>query len=429
MIQPSSNAIELVSALFDHKKHLFGQVESSWLCANMHRTIRVFNSTISFSNLFSSQNIDGTWKLHYIQGKIFAFRETPNSLIQFVMMFLRPHYHDQYVYDGQGTMYVLLHMTPSFPNVKFKSLSGTWSLLNTQGTYMYNLMTSMCKTSLNPSGCSVVFTMCGARPPNYGINPMPTVPVTVFESDIMDEIHKPTENKRLFVLPSQLNCAEYPNNRQIVHLVDEYIFDLTGGPAGQLAADPGIAQFIIDNASNQIDKNGLDNMKLVLEGIKNISLVNGYLQVSQTISQEDVDIFTNRLCMATLTAAENVSTCGLIKGRQQFTAHAGTCDLLYASAVPYGAYGNPRSKPCELIARLTLYAQFICALKYAVQRGPCEIYFMPLGGGVFNNHYTWICDALQRAIYMMQPGLCNVSIYMLCWKGNGEIAKYRTGFS
>lgn len=102
---------------------------------------------------------------------------------------------------------------------------------------------------------------------------------------------------------------------------------------------------------------------------------------------------------------------------------------MYASAVPYGTYGNPRSIQCELIARLTLYAQFICALKYAVQRGACEIYFMPLGGGVFNNHHTWICDALERAINMMHPGLCNVSIYMLCWKGNGEVSKFREALS
>jgi len=427
MEQPVSSAINLVSALFDNKKHIFGQVESSWLYANKHIKLRFFNTSISLCNLFSSQRMDGTWNFHYIHDKIFAFRETANLNYQFVMMFLSSSCN-QYLYDGQGTMYVLLHMTPTFPFLKFKSLHGTWSLLHARGTYAYDQTTSACTTS-NSNSCSIVFTICGAGPPNYGVKPARNVQVTLYESDIMDEIHKQTPNKRIFVLPSQLNSAEYPSNRRIVQSVGEYITDLTGGPGGQLAADPGIAQFIIDNASNESDQNGLNSMKLVLKGINNISLVNGYLQVAQTITQVDVDAFANRLHLVMLTAAENISTCGLINGRRQFAAHAGTCDLLYASAVPYGTYGNPQSKQCELVARLTLYAQFICALKYAIQRTPCEIYFMPLGGGVFNNHHTWICDALQRAIDTMCPGLCDMTIYILCWKGNGEISKFRAAFS
>lgn len=52
------------------------------------------------------------------------------------------------------------------------------------------------------------------------------------------------------MLPSQLNGAEYPSNDEIVTEFEEYLYDYTAGPAGQLSVHACIGQFIIDNASN-----------------------------------------------------------------------------------------------------------------------------------------------------------------------------------
>ena len=64
---------------------------------------------------------------------------------------------------------------------------------------------------------------------------------------------KPSKQRRIFLLPSQLNAAEYPHHtkKYIVTEVQDYVYDPTGGPRGQLAGDPAVAQFIIDNAANE----------------------------------------------------------------------------------------------------------------------------------------------------------------------------------
>jgi hypothetical protein len=416
----------ITSALFNNHEHTFGTVTSTWLLANKHKTISLYNVNISFDTLFISHGIDGSWNFHYIGDKIFAFRKTPQQYYQFVMLHI---WHNQYVYNERETMYIILHITKQTPDFQYKSLHGEWSLLNTHGTYKYDPVTSICTTSTNTTGASLVFTQCGPIAPNYDVC-CNKVRITLLEGNVVNEIHDNTPGKRIYVLPSQLNCAEYPNNQQIVQKIQEYLCDQSGGPSAQLATDPGIAQFIIDNASNEIDRNGFNNMKFVLDAdIKGIVLRNGYLSISSTITQEDVDIFTNRLHLITLTGIENILACGLTQQRKEFASHHGVCDLLYASAVPYGTYGNPASKRCETVAKLTLFAQFVCALKYAIQRKPCKLYFMPLGGGFFQNPYTWICDALKRAIHTMNPGLFDVSIFILCWNGNGEIVNYRKEFS
>ncbi|CAE8675685.1 unnamed protein product, partial [Polarella glacialis] len=71
--------------------------------------------------------------------------------------------------------------------------------------------------------------------------------VSITDSEIMAEIQNPDNADAYFVLPSQLNGAEYPSERSIVGQVDDYKSDNTGGPRGQLAAHPAAAQFVLDN--------------------------------------------------------------------------------------------------------------------------------------------------------------------------------------
>ena len=48
--------------------------------------------------------------------------------------------------------------------------------------------------------------------------------------------------KEVYVLPSQLNGAEYPRPDRVKTWLADYFYDVTGGPAGQMAAHPAIAQ-------------------------------------------------------------------------------------------------------------------------------------------------------------------------------------------
>ena len=69
-------------------------------------------------------------------------------------------------------------------------------------------------------------------------------------SSINEEMDTKRPRRQIFLLPSQLNAAEYQSQDEIVERIQEYINDKTGGPRGQLAGDPAVAQFIIDNAAN-----------------------------------------------------------------------------------------------------------------------------------------------------------------------------------
>eukprot|EP00930_Biecheleria_cincta_P007479 TRINITY_DN108699_c0_g1_i1.p1 TRINITY_DN108699_c0_g1~~TRINITY_DN108699_c0_g1_i1.p1 ORF type:complete len:210 (-),score=26.86 TRINITY_DN108699_c0_g1_i1:30-659(-) len=73
----------------------------------------------------------------------------------------------------------------------------------------------------------------------------------ICDSEIMTEIQKPENDGAYFVLPSQLNGAEYVSNDVIIRSISEYHFDSTGGPRGQLAVHPAAGQFILDNAANE----------------------------------------------------------------------------------------------------------------------------------------------------------------------------------
>ena len=70
-------------------------------------------------------------------------------------------------------------------------------------------------------------------------------------SIITDEIQKSENATAIFVLPSQLNGAEYPHHTYIVSNIDTYNRDSTGGPRGQQSVHPAVGQFILDIAENE----------------------------------------------------------------------------------------------------------------------------------------------------------------------------------
>ena len=59
---------------------------------------------------------------------------------------------------------------------------------------------------------------------------------------ITDEIQNSDNADAIFVLPSQLNGAEYPGLNSIITDMDKYNSDPTGGPRGQQSVHPGAGQ-------------------------------------------------------------------------------------------------------------------------------------------------------------------------------------------
>jgi hypothetical protein len=213
--------------------------------------------------------------------------------------------------------------------------------------------------------------------------------------------------------------------------------DRTGGPAGQLAADPGVAQFIIDNAANdttkKIDHNsGINNVRLMGD-IPGITLKNGYLQVKDNA---DIQEFENKISQMTVLGVRDVPVRGLTSGKDREFFYADhTVDLIYGSAVPIQSdpdpespyydpyapyYGNSNHPTVRRIANVTLFAQYVGSFRLAILRGgKCNIYLMLLGGGVFSNRFDDIKDAISSAYNFMKEGLkrADVKVFVVVWEG------------
>jgi hypothetical protein len=219
--------------------------------------------------------------------------------------------------------------------------------------------------------------------------------------------------------------------------------DNTGGPRGQLAADPGVAQFILDNASNELRKpekgkpeKGIDNTRAMgpMKGIKN---VNGYLKVAE--KKESAAAFATALPRMTVLGVQDVAVAGVkssaewhippkdidfLQTKYQGINPWGSVDLVYASAVPLvREYGNGDGVYTTEVANMALYAQYVASMRIALMRkSACHLYLMPLGGGVFGNRPENTKRAIAAAFYTLAEELADseVKVHVLVWDGNQD---------
>ena len=327
---------------------------------------------------------------------------------------------------------------------------GDWSLTSDKGVKnigSYNFDPKTMKITSRFNGkqdkiASVMITKCMCPVSafvNKRVDDFPFSEIKVILGSIQDLIHiKASDNRqKIFVLPSQLNGAEYPAPNFIVEKLQSYMTDRTGGPAGQLAADPGVAQFIIDNAANNDTEifdhdSGINNVRLMGD-IPGITLQNGYLQVNDNANIEE---FENKISQMTVLGVRDVPVRGLMSGGQREFFYADhTVDLIYGSAVPIKSdpdpkslyydpyapyYGNSDHPTVRRIANVTLFAQYVGSFRLAILRGNCNIYLMLLGGGVFSNRFDDIKDAISSAYNYMKEGLkrADVKVFVVVWEGN-----------
>jgi nicotinic acid mononucleotide adenylyltransferase len=317
-------------------------------------------------------------------------------------------------------------VAPSVMDSMWLSYKGEGELWDVAFGYTFDKKTLEIKTVRgggNERTAKVMVTRCGADasalPKPGPTDSLKAHGISVEKCDIASKMQEPSQKRRVFVLPSQLNAAEYPNETTdtgIVEFLWSYITDRTGGPAAQLAGDPGVAQFIIDNAcnANRPDR-GINNVRL-MGTIKGVALKNGYLQVQ---SNADVATFASNLPNMTVLGVQDVPVRGLVEDRYSYAEDKGlTVDLIYASAVPVEKYGNIRSPALSRIADLTLFAQYTGSMRLAATRGPCDLYLMVLGGGVFENKRPNIRAAIIGAYTLMKDELLakKVTVRVLTYK-------------
>ena len=148
--------------------------------------------------------------------------------------------------------------------------------------------------------------------------------------------------------------------------------------------------------------------------------MNGYLKVDRNA---DVEKFKNMLPEMTILGVQDVPVRGLNAERNAFVVKDHTVDLIYASAVPVGNYTNPEKHDAvKRVANLTLLAQYTGAMRLAAKRGNCDLYLMPLGGGVFGNDRPEIRAAILSAREVMKQELkaADVKIVVLAYENNKD---------
>ena len=296
------------------------------------------------------------------------------------------------------------------------------------GNYVFDPLTLILITNVMgtyPKDTTVMYTKCMVSAQEFKETDESIKPkITPIIGKIQTEIQKSGGRHKIFVLPSQLNAAEYPNDNTIIKEVDKYRYDKTGGPMGQLSADPAVAQFIIDNACNdERPDEGINNVRLMGE-IDGIRFHNGYLKVKNNVN---VEAFKEAIPNMTILGIKDVPVRGLDSVMKNFVNMLHKVDLIYASAVPYGktgelTYGNSNHKNVRTIAKLTLFAQYVGSMRLAISRGNCELILMPLGGGFFKNALEDIKSAIISAYDYMEEELkkSNVTVYLLLYEDDAD---------
>lgn len=304
-----------------------------------------------------------------------------------------------------------------------------------EGNYMFNNDHGTLYVGEDIAG-SFTCARVGPLPRKLGNANIPCI--MLHDSEVMKEIQNPENQGAVFVLPSQLNGAEYPSDadRDIIAEIEDYKSDNTGGPRGQLAVHPAAGQFMLDNAANARSPSGINAVAQVLPELNAagfaFELVNGYLKVPP-IKYEDMDavmtILRQELANLRILLMEDVPACGLTPDKRYFCKVSHRVNLIYASAVPVQAYlnaGRPDQEEFQVaLSEAFIFAQYYGALKAAAQPHKhlpgqrVKVFLMPLGGGVFNNPWTTIAAGISQAVEALSHDeRARLDIRALTWSGN-----------
>eukprot|EP00434_Breviolum_minutum_P023149 symbB.v1.2.020424.t1/scaffold1653.1/size107518/5 len=312
---------------------------------------------------------------------------------------------------------------------------GTWSLNGRRGTYRFNRSTGWLETGEGEVLSRFQCQRIQERPLELPVNSYSKMGnLKILSSEIMTEIQKKENAGALFVLPAQLNGAEYPSHLHVVKHVEEYKSDNTGGPRGQLAVHPAVAQFLLDNAaSTALEENtGINAIDEILKILPiGFDLVNGYLKIHDVDSKsesETLELLLKYLNNLRPLVMDDVPANGLTPDKKTFSSESHKVGLVYASAVPVDSYMNQGGKADfqARVGELILVGQYYGALKYAAESqkvsgltGKRKVFLMPLGGGVFNNPWDIIAKSMAKAIQLLDDDLLSLlDISALAWNGN-----------
>lgn len=260
--------------------------------------------------------------------------------------------------------------------------------------------------------------------------------VSVVDGEIMAAIQDPRNEGAFFVLPSQLNGAEYPSSSRVVSRIQDYVQDNTGGPRGQLAVHPAAGQFVLDNAARSRHPGGINAVDGILQAASEFgfALENGYLRMPEASSDAQADqmlaAVRSRLHTLRPLMMSGVPASGMLPSLRGLSRASHSVGLVYASAVPLNAYmnhaarGSPSDRLHRKVAAGVLTAQYYGAMARIAAdpelAKPAVVYLMPLGGGVFNNPAGSIAKSIALAVERLsaEGRLEALDIRVLAWERN-----------
>lgn len=312
---------------------------------------------------------------------------------------------------------------------------GRFSLYGKEGEYMCQVKAENAVLTSNgePIGTFTCDPVGWPNPRDLDSTPDTRMAVIgICDSEIIAEIQKPESEGAYFVLPSQLNGAEYPSPTQVVNRIEDYQWDNTGGPRGQLAVHPAAGQFIIDNAACDHRRDGINAVDTLLARNPTFSLKNGYLEMPLPNSDAESHALSTKFLASIDTLRpllmSGIPASGLTPSKQRYSEATHKVNLVYASAVPLETYNNRPSSQVQKdlhnkIAEGVLVAQYYGALKTAANRAQlgttATVFLMPLGGGVFNNPFSSIAKSISKAVEMLtDDDRAKLVVRVLTWNGN-----------
>jgi len=229
--------------------------------------------------------------------------------------------------------------------------------------------------------------------------------VGLIASEVATQMESVDNAGAFFLLPSQLNGAEYPDHETIITDIRDYQSDGTAGPAGQLAVDNSLGQFILDNAQNT-NQTGIDCSLFLTSKISRLRSINGYLRVSQSF--RDMSGLSDSLGQIVTVGFTSAKVCGFNRHTNRHIKAAHMINVIYGSALPIDSYVNPYTNDMiRKVSQLLLFAEYYGCLKAAIVQSQktqtvTKVYLLLLGGGVFNNDPVIIIYSIYQALYVIE---------------------------
>lgn len=236
----------------------------------------------------------------------------------------------------------------------------------------------------------------------YGKN----LDVAAFQAD-------PENDGAVFQVASNFNGLETVHQNQDIttQLITDYTGDPTQGPSASISAAPGLIfrrYFLFYNKDKSVAEWGQNKIGErqvnFLETITNQKKQNlptmskaGYVQFTNTLRMPNDDDF-NQIKIGY--HAQTAVTFGARSGNQHLVVSQPypIIDQVFAAAADFGGTnGALKNNPiAQAWAQTILNAAYQGALHCTFVRNRKKVFLTLMGGGVFQNDFSWICNAITR---------------------------------